>query len=67
LDLQQQGETATFEQILADQHRRDAEDAAREVGPLRRADDAIEVLTDGLTQEQVVDRLEALVRERMPR
>ena len=64
LDLQSQGEMATFEQILADQHRRDAEDAAREVGPLRRADDAIEVLTDGLTQEQVVDRLEALVRSR---
>jgi cytidylate kinase len=65
LDLQRQGETATLEQILAEQQRRDEEDAAREVGPLRRAGDAIEVLTDGLTQEQVVDRLEALVRERM--
>ncbi len=67
LDLEQQGEPATLEQILAEQHRRDAEDAAREVGPLRRADDAIEVLTDGLTQEQVVDRLEELVRERLPK
>ncbi len=66
-DLLQQGETATLEQILAEQHRRDAEDAAREVGPLCRADDAIEVLTDGLTQEQVVDRLEAIVRGRMPK
>jgi cytidylate kinase len=65
LDLGQQGETATLDQILAEQHRRDAEDAAREVGPLRRADDAVEVLTDGLTQDQVVDRLEGLVRERM--
>ena len=60
-DLQQQGESATLEQILAQQQRRDAEDAARDVGPLRRADDALEFLTDGLTQEQVVDRLEALV------
>jgi cytidylate kinase len=65
LDLQRQGETTTLEQILAEQQRRDSEDAAREVGPLRRADDAIEVLTDGLTEEQVVDRLEALVRGRM--
>jgi len=65
LDLEKQGESASFLQILADQQRRDAEDAAREVGPLRRADDAMEVLTDGLTQEQVVDRLEKLVRERM--
>jgi cytidylate kinase/pantoate ligase/cytidylate kinase len=67
VDLTEQGETATFEQILAEQHRRDAEDAAREVGPLRRADDAIEVLTDGLTQAQVVERLYKLVRERMPK
>jgi CMP/dCMP kinase len=65
LDLQEQGETATLEQILAEQQRRDAEDAAREVGPLRRAEDAVEVLTDGLIQDQVVDRLEALVRARM--
>ena len=64
-DLQQQGETATLKQILAEQQRRDEEDATREVGPLRRADDAREVLTDGLTQEQVVDKLEGLVRERM--
>ncbi len=66
LDLQQQGETASLEQILAEQQRRDEVDATREVGPLRRAADAFEVLTDGLTQEQVVDRLEALVRARMP-
>jgi cytidylate kinase len=32
---------------------------------LVRAADAVEVLTDGLTQDQVVDRLERLVRSRM--
>ncbi len=64
-DLQQRGETATLAQILAAQQRRDQEDATREVGSLRRAEDAIEVPTDGLTQEQVVDRLEELVRSRM--
>jgi len=64
-DLQQRGESATLAQILAAQSRRDREDAAREVGPLLRAKDAVEVLTDGLTQEQVVDRLEELVRARM--
>ena len=64
-DLQQRGETATLAQILAAQQRRDQEDATREVGSLRRAEDAVEVPTDGLTQEQVVDRLEELVRSRM--
>ena len=64
-DLQQRGESATLEQILAAQARRDYEDATREVGPLLRADDAVEVLTDGLTENEVVDRLEELVRSRM--
>jgi cytidylate kinase len=65
-DLQQRGEEATFEDIVAAQQRRDHEDSTREVGPLLRADDAVELITDGLTQDQVVDRLEALVRSRMP-
>ena len=63
-DLQERGESATLQEILAAQQRRDSEDAAREVGPLLRAEDAVQVLTDGLTQEQVVDRLEELVRSR---
>jgi len=64
-DLQQRGESATLEQILADQERRDYEDATREVGPLLQAEDAVEVLTDGLTQDQVVNLLEKLVRSKM--
>lgn len=63
-DLAVRGETATLEEILAAQERRDREDSTRAVGPLVRAPDAIEVLTDGLTIDEVVDRLEALVRKR---
>ena len=60
-DLEAQGEAAGFEQVLADINRRDREDVSRPVGPLCRAADAIEVATDGLTVEQVVDRLVAIV------
>jgi CMP/dCMP kinase len=63
-DLQQRGESATFEIVLAEQQRRDDRDASRTVGPLRPADDAIQVVTDGMTIEQVVDQLEKIVRER---
>lgn len=63
-DLQAQGEPVTFEQVLASQERRDRQDAARAVGPLRAAKDAIKVSTDGLTLEQVVDRLEQIAKER---
>jgi CMP/dCMP kinase len=60
-ELQLKGEPVGFEQVLAAQRRRDAEDASRPVGPLVPAPDAVEVCTDGLTVEQVVDRLEERV------
>ncbi len=65
LDLEKRGEQATFAEVLEQQNLRDERDAAREVGPLKPASDAILVITDGLTPEQVVARLESLVRERM--
>jgi len=60
LDLQSQGEPVTLEQVLAAQERRDREDAARAVGPLAPATDAVTVCTDGLTLQEVVERLETL-------
>jgi len=64
-DLQNQGEPVTLAQVLAAQQRRDQEDAARPVGALAPASDAIVVSTDGLSVEETVDRLEQLVKERM--
>jgi cytidylate kinase len=63
-ELQAQGQTADFESVLASQTERDARDAAREVGAMYQAADAIELLTDGLSPTEVVDRMEALVRSR---
>jgi CMP/dCMP kinase len=60
-ELQLKGEPVSFEQVLAAQRRRDAEDSSRPVGPLVAAPDAVKVSTDGLTVGQVVDRLEELV------
>jgi cytidylate kinase len=64
-ELTARGENVAFDDLLAQQNRRDASDSTREVGPLSRADDAIEVATDGLTKEQVIDRLERVVRNRL--
>ena len=64
LDLQAQGEAATLDEVLIAQRRRDRQDATRAVGPLVAAADAIEVCTDGLSQEEVVDRLEMLAGRR---
>jgi len=65
-DLAARGQQLSLEEVLEAQNRRDHDDAAREVGPLRRADDAVEVVTDGMSPKEVVDCLEALVRARMP-
>jgi cytidylate kinase len=62
-DLQARGEEVDFEEVLRKQRHRDQRDREREFGGLVMAADSIEVLTDGLTPDQVVDRLEQLVRE----
>ena len=64
-DLQRRGERASFEEVLAQQTRRDREDASRPVGRMVQAEDAIEVTTDGLSIEAVVDRLCEIVKQRM--
>jgi len=64
-DLQARGESVTLADVLAAQQRRDQRDANRPVGPLVRAADAIEVSTDGMTVDQVVDQLAATVRRRI--
>jgi cytidylate kinase len=63
-ELQEKGESVAFENLLAQQNERDHRDTTRPVGRLSRADDAVEVISDGLSQEEVIARLERLVRQR---
>lgn len=63
-DLEDQGEAKPVDQVLDDLNRRDREDADRPVGAMVLPADAVEVSTDELSIEQVVDRLEAIVRRR---
>src|SRR3954454_7620844 len=63
-DLVARGEDIPFEEVLANQRLRDQRDLSRAVGALRKADDAIEVSTDGLSPDEVVARLEKVVRDR---
>src|SRR5205085_433336 len=66
-DLLARGEDIPFDDVLANQRLRDQRDASRTVGALRKADDAIEVSTDGLSPDEVVARLEAIVRSKQSR
>jgi cytidylate kinase/pantoate ligase/cytidylate kinase len=66
-DLEGRGESPSFEMVLAHQTKRDHEDANRPVGRMVKAEDAVEVMSDGMSFEAVVDRLERIVRERTER
>ena len=63
--LKERGVTISWEEVLVQQNERDQRDRQRPVGGLAKAVDAVEVSTDNLSVEQVVDELEALVRSRM--
>lgn len=63
LDLKSRGESATLEEVLAAQTARDRRDSTRECGPLAQADDAIEILTDGMSIKEVVGRLAEIVEK----
>jgi len=55
------GETAEFEQVLADIRRRDEYDSSRQHAPLTAAPDAVLVDSTGLTIEQVLERVKGLI------
>ncbi|MCM1187847.1 MAG: (d)CMP kinase [bacterium] len=61
-ELTAKGEECDPEKILKDIEERDYRDMHREVSPLRRAEDAIQVDTSELTAEQVTERILALCR-----
>ena len=63
-ELQQRGAGIPFETVLAELEQRDHNDTTRAVSPLKPAADAVTIDTDGLSLEQVVDRILALVESR---
>ena len=64
IELQQKGDPATFEEVLADMLVRDENDTTRAAAPLKAADDAVIVDTTALTLEESIERVCGLIRER---
>ena len=63
--LAQKGEVAdgaTLESVAADIARRDEIDSNRAVAPLRPAEDAVTIMTDGISAEEVAELLAAAIR-----
>lgn len=62
LDLAARGEDVTREEVLEKQQQRDQQDCDREFGGLRKAPDSLVLDTDGMSPDEVLDRLEQIVR-----
>jgi len=56
-ELAERGVEIEYATVLAELKKRDHNDTTREVSPLKPAPDAISIDTDGLSQEEVVDKI----------
>jgi pantoate ligase/cytidylate kinase len=66
-DLQQRGfAVPPLAELEAQIAARDHQDSSREVAPLRQAEDAVELVTDGMAIEAVIQALVDLFRQRVP-
>jgi cytidylate kinase len=64
LELRQRGLDSNYEEILAAMRRRDQIDSTRALAPLRPADDAVIIESDGLNAAEVIDRISDLIGEK---
>ncbi len=67
-DLQERGENEiTLQELIQKIEKRDLLDSSRSLAPLRKADSAIEINTDNLTIEQVVEEIARLYSNKVLR
>jgi len=64
-ELARRGERPTYGETLERLRERDRKDAEREVAPLRKAEDAVEIDTTGKSVDEVVEAIVRLVEERL--
>lgn len=63
LELTEKGQDLSLDSVLAGMAERDARDSSRDIAPLVKAEDAIELITDGMTVDEVVQFIVGRVRE----
>ncbi|HBN08975.1 MAG TPA: (d)CMP kinase [Cyanobacteria bacterium UBA8530] len=63
-DLEAQGVKTSLEELSEEIRQRDWTDSTRSVSPLKKANDAIDLDSDGLSAEQIAEKIAAISRER---
>ncbi len=64
LDLESLGEEKTIQELVDDIEKRDQYDSSREISPLRKAEDAVEVDTSQMTIDDQVSRIIEIVNQK---
>lgn len=62
-ELLEKGETVTMDEVEADMRQRDYNDSHRQLNPLRKAEDAVEIDSTHMNLEQVVERILEIVEK----
>ena len=56
-----------FEELKTQIKNRDFKDSNREISPLKKAEDAIEIITDGYLIDEVVEKITSIYKETIPK
>ena len=67
LELRAKGMEQPYEQVLSEMNARDTQDSTRAAAPLRQAEDAILLDTTELNEQEAIEALRRLIRERTGR
>ncbi len=64
-ELQAAGDSSTYEQVLEDINQRDYNDSHRDIAPLKKADDAVEVDTTQYDLQQSVQMISDIIEKKL--
>ena len=61
--MRDQGQDADYQEVYDEIEARDRRDREREIAPLKKADDAVEIVTDDLSIEEVISAVECEITD----
>ena len=67
IELEIQGQDINFDKLKDQIKQRDLDDSTRNISPLVKAEDAIEISTDNYTADQIADKILKLFYEKLPK
>lgn len=63
-ELQEKGDNSTYDEVLADIKQRDYNDINREIAPLKKADDAVEIDSTSLNLDESVEAIYKIIKDK---